>query len=417
MRLPDYYRFCSRVRILSGHGSVRKLPQVLSSLQVSRPMIITDSGIVHAGLLSLVKDPLEGSGIPIAAEYTEVSSDSDVNTVNILARLYLEQSCDSIIAVGGGSVIDTAKGVNMIVSNDQGAADIREIAGAGVLTHRLSPLIAVPTTSGTGSEVTMVAVIEDHETQRKLLFTSYVLQPDVAILDSDMTMTLPPALTAATGMDAMTHAIEAYTGLGKNPLSDAMALQAMKLITGNLEHVVKNPSDRNGRLALAVGSNLAGQAFSNSMVGIVHTIGHTVGSICGIHHGLCMSILLPYGLEYNMHKISHLLEEIAPVVHPGRVSAASTAEETIEGIREMNRRLCTATDGAHATRLHDVIHRDGKSAMKPDHISIIAQASLGDGSQFYNPEQLDYEDVVHILEAAYWGYPLDRELIQKGHQR
>ncbi len=412
MRLPSYYRFCSRVRTISGHNSLSRLPALLQSLNASKPIIITDRGVQKAGLVKLVQAPLDAASIVIPIIYTDVPSDSDVDTVNTIAHEYTKHNCDSIIAIGGGSVLDTAKGVNIIVSTTdmERKYDIREFSGAGTIPHRLLPYIAIPTTAGTGSEVTIVAVIKDHAAKRKLLFTSYFLQPDIAILDPEMTLTLPPFLTAATGMDALTHAIEAYTCLGKNPISDGMAIQAIALIMEHLEETVSHPDNPDGRLALAVGSNLAGQAFSNSMVGMIHTIGHTVGSICGVHHGACMSILLPYGLSYNYHKITRELEELAPFI-----DHAVSAFEVIEHLQDLNTRLFIATNGAHKTRLHDVLNRNGSPAVRPEHLSLIARASLGDGSNFYNPEQLTYEDILHVLEAAYWGYPLDRALIQQGH--
>ena len=234
--------------------------------------------------------------------------DSDFRVVNRLARVYREKGCDSIIAVGGGSVMDTAKGINIVVSEK--ADDLMMFSGANVLKRALKPLIAIPTTAGTRSEVTLVAVIKDHEKTSEDGFRQYFLLPDVSIVDSRMTMSLPPAITAATGMDALSHAVEAYTCLAKNPLSDAHALAAINLIGENLIKVTKNPDDRNGRLAMASAATLAGIAFSNSMVGMVHTLGHSVGSVCGVPHGAGMAILLPYGLEYNTHKISHSLAEL-----------------------------------------------------------------------------------------------------------
>jgi alcohol dehydrogenase len=174
-----------------------------------------------------------------------------------------------IVAVGGGSVMDTAKGVNIVVSEN--ADDLMQFSGAGNLTRPLKPLVAIPTTAGTGSEVTLVAVIADPARNLKMPFTSYFLMPDIAVLDPRMTLTLPPAITAATAMDALTHAIEAYTCLAKNPLSDAHAQLAIELIGQNLLKVINVPENANGRLALAVAATLAGVAFSNAMVGMVHT--------------------------------------------------------------------------------------------------------------------------------------------------
>ncbi|MGM0431861.1 MAG: iron-containing alcohol dehydrogenase [Spirochaetota bacterium] len=418
MKIPAFSHVNSRSQVFSGHEALSKLPEILRFFGCRRALIITDAGVRKAGLIDLVTQPLETAGFPSCAVFDEVPADSELTTVEAAARMYLEHLCDIILAVGGGSVLDTAKAVNLVASLDdhtQGNLELRAYSGAGTVHQELGRVIAIPTTAGTGSESTLVAVIKDHETRSKLLFTSEALIPDAAFLDSRMTATLPPALTAATGMDALAHAIEAYTGLGKNPISDGLALQAIKLIKDNLLKAVTQPEDPDTRLSMAVAANLAGQSFSNSMVGLVHTIGHTVGAFCGVHHGLCMSILLPYGLEYNVHKITRLLEELAPVLSDGRTDNIS-AELCIEAIRLLNKNLWAATDQAHALRFHDVYDRHGNPLVKPEHLSIIAKKAVNDGSHFYSREQADYLDIKHILEASYWGYPLDRALVRHGHQ-
>lgn len=238
MYIPGYYEFCNRVKIVSGHQALEKLPEMLNSLKSSRPIIITDKGVMGAGLIEPVKKSL-GTQIKTGAFYDSVPADSDVAVVNEIAKLYRSSKCDSIIAVGGGSVLDTAKGVNILVSEN--SDNLMEFTGAGALKRPLKPLIAIPTTSGTGSEMTLVAVIADHARDVKMLFPSVFLLPNMAILDSRMTKTLPPFLTAPTAMDAMTHAVEAYTCLAKNPLSDVTAIVAIQLISQNLLTSIKKP--------------------------------------------------------------------------------------------------------------------------------------------------------------------------------
>jgi alcohol dehydrogenase len=278
------------VKIIAGHNALEKIPGALSHLNAEKPMIVTDKGVSGAGLFNIVANAIK-DGVTIGAIADDVPPDSDLRVVNRLAQEYREKGCDSLIAVGGGSVMDTAKGINIVVSEK--ADDLMKFSGGHVLKRALKPLIAIPTTAGTGSEVTMVAVIKDHEKHLKMLFVSYFLLPDVSIVDPRMTLTLPPSITAATGMDALSHAVEAYTCLAKNPLSDAHAVAAITLISENLVNVVKNPGDKNRRLAMANAATLAGIAFSNSMVGMVHTLGHSVGSVCGVPHGTAMAILLP----------------------------------------------------------------------------------------------------------------------------
>lgn len=415
MRLPDYYEYCCRVKIVAGHDALEKIPALLAALHATRPMIVTDKGVAGAGLIEVVTGALQG-GITIGAIADEVPSDSDLKVVNQLARVYVEKGCDAIIAVGGGSVLDTAKGVNIVVSEE--ADDLMAFTGAGALKKRLKPLVAVPTTAGTGSEVTLVAVIADHEKSRKMAFTSYFLLPDIAVIDSRMTRTLPDSITALTGMDALTHAVEAYTCLAKNPISDACALEAISLIAGNLLKVVKTPDDKEGRLALATAATLAGMAFSNSMVGMVHTLGHSVGAVCHVPHGTCMAILLPYGLEYNMHKNGNdsgeLLYALAGEAVFARTPRDQRAKQTVARIRALNQQLYEATEGKHPRRLGEITGRDGKAMVPKGKLARIARVAQGDASNFYNPEELDYDDLLMVLDAAWEGLPLEPERIRKG---
>jgi alcohol dehydrogenase len=415
MHIPGYYEFCCRVKIISGHQALEKIPGALAALHAKKAMIVADKGVSAAGLVDIVVDAIK-DGIEIGVVHDDVPQDSDLHMVSRLAAIYSEKGCDSIIAVGGGSVMDTAKGVNILVSEKSG--DLMQFYGAGVLKKALRPLVAVPTTAGTGSEVTQVAVIKNPEDHRKVLFVSYFLMPDIAVLDSRMTLTLPPAITAATGMDALTHAIEAYTCLAKNPISDVHALTAIKMLSGNLLRVVKNPDDREGRLEIANGATLAGIAFSNSMVGMVHTLGHSVGAVCGVPHGVCMAIFLPYGLEYNMHKNGHFTGELlAPLA--GRDVCEKTAPDkrasrVVDWIRQLNQDLFAETGGRHARFLKEIVDRDGRQVVPKESLPAIARTALGDGSIFYNPEDLDFDDLLMVAEAAWEGKPLELNRIKKG---
>jgi len=378
-------------------------------------LLVTDKGVAGAGLMEIVREAM-GDRLEIGAVADDVPPDSDLKVVNRLAALYRENGCDAMIAVGGGSVMDTAKGINIVVS--ERADDLMKFSGAGALKRPLKPLIAVPTTAGTGSEVTLVAVIKDHERHLKMAFVSFFLLPDAAVLDSRMTMSLPAPITAATGMDALTHAVEAYYCLSKNPLSDVTALSAIGLINGNLLKVVRNPSDREGRLAMANAATLAGMAFSNSMVGMVHTLGHATGSVCGVPHGVCMAILLPFGLEYNRHKRDAVMGELLfPIGGPGIYGQTAPEDRTnrvIAYVRQLNEDLHEATEGRHARFFGEVRDREGNPAVPRERLPDIARTALGDGSIFYNPEDLDYDDLLMVLEAAWEGMPLDTGRIRKG---
>ena len=415
MVLPDYYEFCCRVKIVAGHNALEIIPELLAGKGSKKPLIITDKGVAGAGLIDIVSPVLQDrlAGILIA---DNVPPDSDLRIVHQLAELYRDNSCDAIIAVGGGSVMDTAKGVNIVVSEN--ASDLMAFSGAGALKRPLKPLIAIPTTAGTGSEVTQVAVIKDQEKHLKMAFLSYFLLPDASVLDPRMTMTMPPFVTAMTGMDALSHAMEAYYCLQKNPLSDAHALSAVNMIYQYLPMVVQNPSDANGRLAMSVAACLAGIAFSNSMTGIVHNLGHASGSVCGVPHGLAMAILLPYGLEYNMHKcedtIARLLLPMAGVTVYRETAKEQRAQKVVSLIRQLNEDLHNLTDGRHARCFREVRDREGKPAVPHEILPQIAKAALNDGASVYNPEDTDYDDNLMVLEAAWKGCPLDLSNVKKG---
>jgi len=415
MYLPGYYEYSCRVKIVAGHDALEGIPALLRHVGARRPLLVTDKGVAGAGLMEIVREAM-GDRLEIGAVADDVPPDSDLKVVNRLAALYRENGCDAMIAVGGGSVMDTAKGINIVVS--ERADDLMKFSGAGALKRPLKPLIAVPTTAGTGSEVTLVAVIKDHERHLKMAFVSFFLLPDAAVLDSRMTMSLPAPITAATGMDALTHAVEAYYCLSKNPLSDVTALSAIGLINGNLLKVVRNPSDREGRLAMANAATLAGMAFSNSMVGMVHTLGHATGSVCGVPHGVCMAILLPFGLEYNRHKRDAVMGELLfPIGGPGIYGQTAPEDRTnrvIAYVRQLNEDLHEATEGRHARFFGEVKDREGNPAVPRERLPDIARTALGDGSIFYNPEDLDYDDLLMVLEAAWGGMPLDTGRIRKG---
>lgn len=392
--IPAYYEYYNPVKILSGHKALENIPFELAGMGVSRPLIIADQGVVNAGLVKIVLSAFDGSGMSAAAIFDQTPPDSSNLVVNEAARIYRENHCDSLIAVGGGSVLDTAKGVNIVITEN--TDDLMKFVGAERLKKKMRPFIAVPTTSGTGSEVTLVAVIANVEKACKMAFTSYMLFPDVAILDTRMTLTVPAKITAATGMDAMTHAVEAYSCLQKNPLSDAYAFAAIDLIRNNLITAVTAPGNQQARLAMANASLMAGSAFSNSMVGIVHGMGHACGGVSHVPHGIAMAILLPHGMEYNQEKIgayyAELLLPLAGAEEFAQTLPKKRAARSIQIIRQYNLNLNKLT-GMPVT-LKD-------AGVKREDLPQIARTATGDGSLIFNPVEAEYNDILEILKSAY----------------
>ncbi len=393
--IPNYYEFCNSTKILSGEYALENIPVELKSLGAHKVLILCDENLKKIGTMQIVLDAILNKEIEIGEVYTNIPPDSSIQIIEEIVQVYLKQNCDSIIAIGGGSVIDTAKGVRMMLS--QNAKNMMELAGCEMIGYgKHIPFVAIPTTSGTGSEVTLVAVILNQCKNIKMEFISYYLLPDIAVLDPRMTMKLPPKMTAATGMDALCHAIESYTCMQKNPLSDSYAVAAINLIRENLLKVCENGNNKKGRLALANASLMAGVAFSNSMVGIIHAIGHALGGVSRVPHGEAMAILMPYCMEYNMDKLEELYAELLLPIAGAEVYSNTPKEErakkTIETIKDMRKQLHDLTGLPLNLREKQVNKEDFEK---------IAQTALNDGAMIVNPKKVEMEDVIMILNQAY----------------
>ena len=390
-----YYEFFCPVKIIAGHAALEHIPFELAALGAKRPMIITDKGVRSNKLLAPLELAFDSTDIELAYIFDDVPPDSSLETVRAAAAAYRENNCDAIIAVGGGSVIDTSKATNILVT--EGGDDLLKYSGAHNLPRPLKPFFVIPTTSGTGSEVTMVAVVSDNQRHVKLPFASNYLMPHAAILDPRMTQTLPPHLTAMTAMDAMTHAVEAYTCLAANPMSDAYATAAIKKISENLFAVLDNPNDSDARLELAQASTMAGIAFSNSMVGLIHSLGHALGAVAHLPHGLCMNLFLPYVLEYNKemngNRLGELLLPLAGADIYAQTPATARADKTINTILAIR-------DQLHAlTKLPRSLSETGK--VSKAQLDDVAEKALNDGSIIYNPKETTLKDLKLILEKAW----------------
>ncbi|WEV48258.1 iron-containing alcohol dehydrogenase [Acinetobacter sp. ESL0695] len=390
-----YYEFFCPVKIIAGHAALENIPFELNALGSKKPMIITDKGIKNNGLLSPIEDIFLAAEQQIGYIFDDVPADSSLETVQTAAKAYRDHECDAILAIGGGSVIDTAKTTNILVS--EGGDDLLKYSGAHNLPKPLKPFFVIPTTSGTGSEATMVAVVADQKNNVKLAFASNYLMPNAAILDSRMTLTLPNHITAMTGMDALTHAIEAYTCMAANPLSDAYATAAIKKISENLFVVLANPKNEQARLELSQASTMAGIAFSNSMVGLVHSLGHALGAVAHLPHGICMNLFLPYVLEYNFsmnaNKVADLLLPLAGAEIYANTPEEHRAEHVINMILAMRDRLF------EQVQLPRTLRETHKVSL--EQLDEIAEKALDDGSIIYNPKEVTLTDLKNILQKAW----------------
>ncbi|PTS75567.1 alcohol dehydrogenase [Aeromonas sp. HMWF036] len=393
--MSRYYDFFCPVKLLAGEQALEQLASELASLGARRPLLLTDKGVNATGLATLLANVLAEGELPVAAIWDEIPADSSTAVVERIAKRYRELDCDSLVALGGGSVIDTAKAVNILTS--MGGDHLLDYSGAGCLTRPLKPLAVVPTTAGTGSEVTLVAVIKDEASGRKVPFTSPFLLPQLAVLDPRLTQGLPLNITAATAMDAMTHAIEAFIGTAKNPVSDALALMAVEKIASALPQIIHDPQNKQLRLQLAEGSTLAGMAFSNSMVGLVHALGHSLGARCHLPHGLCMNLFLPTVLDYNRPEVdSEMARLLLPLVGAERFAATPAhqrAEATITAIRTLRDTLW------QAVKLPRTMSEAGVSDRSL--LTEIRDLAVNDGALLFNRKDADREQLLTLLERAW----------------
>lgn len=308
--LPDYFEFTLPTKLVYGIGVLSKLENLIKPFGARKAILVTDKILAKAGPAGKVKEGFRGSNIEIVCTFDRVPPNSTIKTVEDCAQMARKNGCSMIIAVGGGSVIDTAKVANILIVK---GGRVEDHMGAYLLDKNdvLLPSIYIPTTAGTGSEVTKVAVIADPDHDVKLPFAEDQFLPDLAILDPELTVSMPAMLTAATGMDALTHAIEAYVDKEWSPAADAMALHAIKLIINNILLACAHPENLQARGGMLVGSFLAGVAFSHSMVGMAHGIAHALGGVYHIPHGLANALVLPEVMECNLESQPERFADIA----------------------------------------------------------------------------------------------------------
>ena len=275
-------------------NSVEDLPALLKEKAPGCVLIITDPGVMGLGLTKRLEEALGGAGIPYAL-YDKVVANPTTATVEEARNLYLERQCGAIIGIGGGSSMDCAKGVGVRIARP--GKPLSKCKGILKVRKKLPLLIAIPTTAGTGSETTLAAVITDAQTRHKYAINDFPLIPRYAVLDPEMTVSLPPALTASTGMDALTHAVEAYIGRSTTPGTRADALSAVKLIFGNLDTAYRDGENLEARRNMLQAAYQAGCAFTKSYVGYVHALAHSLGGEYNVPHGYANAVILPFVLE------------------------------------------------------------------------------------------------------------------------
>ncbi|TXS92000.1 iron-containing alcohol dehydrogenase [Parahaliea maris] len=380
------FDFASTAKVVCRPGAAADLARFCRELGMQRPMLVTDAALLATGLVDAVIAGLDRAGLPVLV-YSDVQPDPPEAVVSSCADKAREHAIDGVIGFGGGSSLDVAKLIAVLAAADGSVADyfgIEQIAG-----ERL-PLILVPTTAGTGSEVTPISIITTGEHTKAGVVSSKLL-PDLALLDVELTLGLPPAVTAATGIDAMVHAIEAFTSVQrKNVYSDMLAVKALQLLSANLVEAVRNGGNREARSGMLLGAMMAGQAFANAPVAAVHALAYPLGGHFHVSHGLSNSLVLPHVLRFNAPQAASLYAELLPGI--GGVGSGDVEADCAAFIVRMEG-FISAT--ALPRRLRDV------GVGEADLPMLAADAMLQQRLLVNNPRPVAEADALAIYRSAY----------------
>jgi alcohol dehydrogenase class IV len=393
----DFYQFIAPTRVVSGRGLIEGAGFEFAKEGATRVLVVTDEVIRGTGLVDRVVEGVEGGGLEVAGVYDAVPPDSDGAVVTACAGAGRDQDADAFLAVGGGSVMDTAKAANVIFTHGGEPRDWEGYfglprAGDGLgRPEELAPLAAIPTTAGTGSEVSFAAVIKDREQHIKFQVADFPMYPRLAILDPEATATLPPSIAAATGMDAMTHAIEGYVSSEWNPHAGACALMALRLIRDNLERAVTDPDDEDARGNMLIAANLAIQPTSSGAIGIAHSLSHPCGAHYDVPHGVANAIHLPCVIEFNAAGGAEIADRYRDVNEVMGLEVGGSDEDVghalAEHVRGVVKRL------GLPVRLSEV-------GVPEEGIPKLAEDAEGDGCTLVNPREATAEDFVEIYRRA-----------------
>ena len=319
-----------------GPGSRSVLPEVVARLGKSKALVVTDAGLVKFGVAAKVTGILDAAGIAYEV-FSDVKPNPTVTNVKNGIAAFKAAGADLLIAIGGGSAIDTAKAIGIVVNNPE-FSDIVSLEGVAPTKNKSVPMVALPTTAGTAAETTINYVIIDEEKQKKMVCVDPNDIPAVAIIDAELMYSLPKGLTAATGMDALTHAIEGYITKGAWELSDMFEIEAIRMISRHLPNAVENPTDAEARNGMAVAQYVAGMAFSNVGLGLVHGMAHPMGSLFDVPHGVANALLLPTIMEFNMPPCLGKYPEIARAmgVDTEGMTPAEASQATVDAVRALS---------------------------------------------------------------------------------
>lgn len=375
--------------IITGAGSTETVGEQATRLGATNALIVTDPGILKIGYADQISKNLHNAGIT-STIFSDVTPDPTLQNVTDGLNQYLAENCDVIVSIGGGSAIDCGKGISIKLTNN---GEFVDYMGVDKIPNQGAPLIAIPTTAGTGSEVTKVTVITDTNRNVKMMLSSACLLASVAIVDPLLSLTTPPHLTAAVGVDALTHAIEAYISKRAQPITDALALKAIRLISGSLRQAWSDGENISARTDMMLGATIAGMAFSNSSVALVHGMSRPIGAYFHIHHGLSNSVLLLDVMEFSVVGAPQRFADIAEAMG-----------EQIEGLSPMKQADAAITAVERLVKDIDMprLGQIGIEEEKFDEVvEQMAADAIASGSPANNPRQATQEEIIALYRKCF----------------
>ena len=386
LRIGMYFIHFPSPKLISGEDSILKVKDILVEKKINCVLIVTDNNLFSLGLLNKMLKSLDSAEEIKYVIYKDVVPNPTIDNIEEGLKLYKENGCKAIIAFGGGSPMDTAKGIGARVARPK--KQISKMKGLLKVGKKLPLIIAIPTTAGTGSETTVAAVISNPKTHEKYPINDPKLVPQYAVLDPNLIVNLPGKITSTTGMDALTHAIEAYIGNSNTRKTKNSAILAVKLIFNNLEESYNNPQNKEARNNMLIASYHAGVAFTRAYVGYVHALAHTLGGFYGVPHGLANSILLPVVLEKFGDSAYKKLAELADLINltDSSLTNKEKAEAFIREIKNMNTRMCIPS------KIENII--------KEDDIVLMCERADSEGNPLYPvPRLMGKKEFAEIIES------------------
>ena len=377
-------RFVLNETSYHGSGAIAAIADEMKARGFQKAFVASDPDLIKFGVTQKVLEVLENAGLDYVI-FDEIKPNPTIENVQAGVEAYKVSGAQCIVAVGGGSSIDTAKAIGIIIENPE-FADVRSLEGVAPTKNKCVPIIAVPTTAGTAAEVTINYVITDVQNNRKMVCVDVHDIPVVAVVDPDMMATMPKGLTAATGMDALTHAIEGYITKGAWTLSDMFHLESIRLIASSLRGAVENTAE--GREGMALGQYVAGMGFSNVGLGIVHSMAHPLGALYDTPHGVANAIILPTVMEYNASETGEKYREIARAMG-------------VKGVDEMSQEEYrkAAIDAVKKLSQDVGIPSSLKEIVKKEDIPFLAQSAMDDACRPGNPKDPTLEDIIKLYES------------------